>query len=81
MRGRDGVSGAPVHQIEADACRNGAGRFHLAGERMALLLLARVHEALYAVGKSGEITAMWNKWLGADTELEMTRDAYVRPIA
>lgn len=43
-------------------------------------LLAKVNEALYVMDKSGEITAMWNKWLGPDTEFKMTREERVQPI-
>ncbi len=40
----------------------------------------KVNEALYAMDKDGEIDAMWNKWLGPDTEYKMTRDEHVQPI-
>jgi polar amino acid transport system substrate-binding protein len=43
-------------------------------------LLEKVNEALYAMDKAGEIDAMWNKWLGPDTEFKMTRDEHVQPI-
>jgi polar amino acid transport system substrate-binding protein len=43
-------------------------------------LLAKVNEALYAMDKSGEIDAIWNKWLGPNTEFDMTRDEHVQPI-
>jgi polar amino acid transport system substrate-binding protein len=43
-------------------------------------LLAKVNEALYAMDKSGEIDAMWAKWLGPNTEFDLTRDEHVQPI-
>lgn len=43
-------------------------------------LLEKVNEALYAMDKAGEIDAMWNKWLGPDTEFKMTREERVQPI-
>lgn len=43
-------------------------------------LRAKVNEALYAMDKDGEINAMWNKWLGPDTEFKLTRDEKVQPI-
>lgn len=43
-------------------------------------LRAKVNEALYAMDKDGEIDAMWNKWLGPDTEFKLTRDEKVQPI-
>jgi polar amino acid transport system substrate-binding protein len=43
-------------------------------------LREKVNEALYAMDKDGEIDAMWNKWLGPDTEYKLTRDEHVQPI-
>ena len=43
-------------------------------------LLAKVNEALYAMDKSGEIDALWDKWLGPNTEFKLTRDEHVQPI-
>lgn len=40
----------------------------------------KVNEALYAMDKAGEIDAMWNKWLGPNTEFKLTRDEHVQPI-
>lgn len=40
----------------------------------------KVNQALYAMDKDGEINAMWNKWLGPNTEFKMTRDDHVQPI-
>lgn len=37
----------------------------------------KVNEALYAMDKDGEIDAMWNKWLGPNTEYKMTRGEHV----
>ena len=44
-------------------------------------LRTKVNEALYAMDKAGEIDAIWNKWLGPDTEFKLTRDEKVQPIA
>ena len=44
------------------------------------VLLQKVNDALYAMDKAGEIDAMWNKWLGPDTEFKMTREEHVQPI-
>ena len=30
--------------------------------------------------KDGEINAMWDKWLGPNTEYKLTRDEHVQPI-
>lgn len=43
-------------------------------------LRSKVNEALYTMDKAGEIDAMWNKWLGPDTEFKLTRDEKVQPI-
>ena len=43
-------------------------------------LVAKVNEALYAMDKAGEIDALWNKWLGPNTEYKLTRDEKVQPI-
>ena len=44
-------------------------------------LLAKVNDALLALDKAGEITRLWNKWLGPDTEYKMTRDEKVVPLS
>ncbi len=44
-------------------------------------LCDKVNEALYAMDKDGEINAMWNKWLGPNTEFKMTRDDHVQSIS
>ena len=43
-------------------------------------LREKVNEALYAMDKDGEIDAMWNQWLGPETEYKLTRDEHVQPI-
>jgi polar amino acid transport system substrate-binding protein len=43
-------------------------------------LLAQINLALYAMDKDGEIDALWNKWLGPNTEFKLTRDEHVQPI-
>jgi polar amino acid transport system substrate-binding protein len=43
-------------------------------------LREKVNEALYAMDKDGEIDAMWNTWLGPNTEFKLTRDEHVQPL-
>jgi polar amino acid transport system substrate-binding protein len=43
-------------------------------------LREKVNEALYAMDKDGEIDAIWDKWLGPNTEYKLTRDEHVQPI-
>ena len=40
----------------------------------------RLAELPNIMDKDGEIDAMWNKWLGPNTEFKMTRDDHVQPI-
>lgn len=44
-------------------------------------LLSKVNEALVALDKAGEINALWNKWLGPNTEYKMVRDEKVVPLS
>lgn len=44
-------------------------------------LREKVNGVLYAMDKDGEIDALWNKWLGSDTEYKLTRDEKVQPIS
>jgi polar amino acid transport system substrate-binding protein len=44
-------------------------------------LLAKVNDTLIAMDKSGEIDAIWKKWLGPDTHYKMTRDEHVQPLS
>lgn len=44
-------------------------------------LLARVNETLAAMERDGELTAIWDKWLGPSTEFKMTRTDKVTPFA
>lgn len=43
-------------------------------------LLAKVNEALLALDNAGEINRVWNKWLGPNTQYNMTRDDKVVPL-
>lgn len=44
-------------------------------------LLAKVNETLVAMDKAGEINALWDKWLGPNTEYKMTRTDKVVPLS
>lgn len=44
-------------------------------------LLAAVNKALGDMEKDGEIDAIWNKWLGPNTEYKITRKEKVSPIS
>ncbi len=71
------TSGSPLKMVPAPMLLEPVGIGMRKGEAQ---LLAKVNEALYAMDKAGEINAMWNKWLGPDTEFKMTRDEKVQPI-
>jgi polar amino acid transport system substrate-binding protein len=43
-------------------------------------LLAKVNETLLAMDNAGEINALWDKWLGPNTEFKMTRTDKVVPF-
>jgi polar amino acid transport system substrate-binding protein len=43
-------------------------------------LLEKVNAALMEMDKAGEIDAIWNKWLGPNTEFKMVREEHVQPI-
>lgn len=45
------------------------------------VLLAKVNEALLAMDRAGEITQLWNKWLGPNTEYKMVREDKVVPLS
>jgi polar amino acid transport system substrate-binding protein len=44
-------------------------------------LLAKVNETLLAMDQAGEINALWDKWLGPNTEFKMTRTDKVVPLS
>ncbi len=44
-------------------------------------LLAKVNATLSAMEEAGELTAIWNKWLGMDTEFKMVRKDKVAPLS
>ena len=71
------TSGSPLKMVEAPMLLEPVG---IGMKKNEPELLAKVNEALYALDKSGEINAMWNKWLGPDTEFKMARDEHVQPI-
>ena len=71
------AAGTPLRMIEAPMLLEPVG---IGMKKNEPELLAKVNEALYAMDESGEIAAMWNKWLGPDTEFKMMRDERVQPI-
>ena len=71
------TSGSPLKMVEAPMLLEPVG---IGMKKNEPELLAKVNEALYALDKSGEINAMWNKWLGPDTEFKMAREEHVQPI-
>jgi polar amino acid transport system substrate-binding protein len=44
-------------------------------------LVAKINETLVAMDEAGQITELWNKWLGPETEYKMTRTDKVVPLA
>ncbi|WP_293853635.1 ABC transporter substrate-binding protein [uncultured Alsobacter sp.] len=44
-------------------------------------LHAKVNETLVAMDQAGEINALWDKWLGPNTEFKMTRTDKVVPLS
>ncbi|MFX9038808.1 hypothetical protein ABTN43_19480, partial [Acinetobacter baumannii] len=44
-------------------------------------LLAKINDILATMDKENEITQIWNKWLGPDTEFKMVRTDKVVPFA
>ena len=44
-------------------------------------LLARVNETLAEMERDGELTAIWNRWLGPDTDFKMERTDRVTPFS
>jgi len=44
-------------------------------------LYAKVNETLLAMDNAGEINALWDRWLGPNTEFNMTRTDKVVPLA
>lgn len=43
--------------------------------------LAKVNEALYAMENSGEIDAIWERWIGPNTEYKMVREDKVQNLS
>lgn len=70
-------SGSPLKMIQQPMLLEPIGIGMKKGEKR---LLQKVNEALYAMDKAGEIDAIWNKWLGPNTEFKMTREEHVQPI-
>ena len=44
-------------------------------------LLAKINAALKAMDDEGELTRIWDKWLGMGTEFKMTRKDKVVPLS
>jgi polar amino acid transport system substrate-binding protein len=43
-------------------------------------LLAKINDVLVQMDKTGQINAIWNKWLGPNTQYKMVRDDKVIPL-
>lgn len=43
--------------------------------------LAKVNESLMAMEKAGEIDAIWERWIGPNTEYKMVREDKVQPLS
>jgi polar amino acid transport system substrate-binding protein len=71
------TSGSPMKMIKEPMLLEPVG---IGMKKDEPVLLQKVNEALYAMDKAGEIDALWSKWLGPNTEFDMTRDEHVQPI-
>jgi polar amino acid transport system substrate-binding protein len=72
------TSGAPLKMLSQPMLLEPVGIGMKKGEPA---LAAKVNETLYAMDGAGEIDALWNKWLGPNTEYKLTRDEKVQPIS
>ena len=43
--------------------------------------LAKVNESLMSMEKAGEIDAIWDRWIGPNTEYKMVREDKVQPLS
>jgi polar amino acid transport system substrate-binding protein len=71
------TSGSPMKMIKEPMLLEPVG---IGMKKDEPALLQKVNEALYAMDKAGEIDVLWSKWLGPNTEYDMTRDEHVQPI-
>jgi polar amino acid transport system substrate-binding protein len=72
------TSGIPMRMIEEPMAFQPIG---VGMRRDEPALLARVNETLAAMEADGELTAIWNRWLGPDTEFRMERTDRVTPLS
>jgi polar amino acid transport system substrate-binding protein len=71
-------SGVPLKMIEDPMLLEPVGIGMKKGEPA---LLAKINDILATMDKENEITQIWNKWLGPDTEFKMVRTDKVVPFA
>jgi polar amino acid transport system substrate-binding protein len=72
------TAGIPMRMIEEPMAFQPIG---VGMKRDEPALLARVNETLAAMEAEGELTAIWNRWLGPDTEFKMVRTDRVTPFS
>lgn len=72
------TAGIPMRMIEEPMAFQPIG---IGMKRDEAALLTRVNETLVAMENDGELTAIWNRWLGPDTEFKMVRTDRVTPFS
>ncbi|MGG5808246.1 ABC transporter substrate-binding protein [Falsiroseomonas sp. CW058] len=72
------TAGVPMRMIEEPMAFQPIG---VGMKRDEPQLLARVNETLAEMERDGELTAIWNRWLGPDTEFRMVRTDRVTPFS
>jgi polar amino acid transport system substrate-binding protein len=72
------TAGIPMRMIEDPMAYQPIG---IGMKRDEPQLLARVNETLAEMERDGELTAIWNRWLGPDTEFKMVRTDRVTPFS
>ena len=71
------TAGVPLKMIEEPMVYQPIG---VGMKRDEPALLAKVNETLLAMDQAGEINALWDKWLGMNTEFKMLRTDKVVPF-
>ena len=71
-------SGVPLKMIDDPMLLEPIGIGMKKGEPA---LLAKINETLVAMENAGEINEFWNKWLGPNTEYQLTRAEKVTPLS
>ncbi|MGG5823543.1 transporter substrate-binding domain-containing protein [Falsiroseomonas sp. HW251] len=72
------ADGIPMRMIEEPMALQPIG---IGMKRDGPQLLARVNETLAEMERDGELTAIWNRWLGPETEFMMVRTDRVTPFS